>query len=162
MMRYFSHFPDFPQLYCANCSCDRSIEKGITVSCQDKLYLSVVFSDKYRNARKACKLAEDNSNLDTATGETDLEGPRRKRKTKRLYDSESDDEPSQKMKRKTNRNIYSDSDESIEILDAQKIKQHVRGLLEKTDKSGKKGKITKNLGNATRKFTQLTSFYILR
>ncbi|XP_067211927.1 uncharacterized protein [Linepithema humile] len=34
--------------------------------------------DKYHSARRACKLAEDNSNLDTAAGETDLEGPRKK------------------------------------------------------------------------------------
>jgi len=89
-----------------------------------------VFSDKYHNARKACKLAEDDSNLDTAAGETDLERPRKKRKTKRLYDSEeSNDEPPQVMKKKSNRIINSDSDED-EKSNAQKLKDTIRTLIQ--------------------------------
>ncbi|XP_067211926.1 uncharacterized protein [Linepithema humile] len=86
--------------------------------------------DKYHSARRACKLAEDNSNLDTAAGETDLEGPRKKRKTKRLYDSEESDESPQVIKKKLSRITNSDSDED-EISNVQKIKETVRTLVQK-------------------------------
>ncbi|XP_067203888.1 transcriptional regulator ATRX homolog isoform X2 [Linepithema humile] len=86
--------------------------------------------DKYHSARRACKLAEDNSNLDTAAGETDLEGPRKKRKTKRLYDPEESDESPQVIKKKLSRITNSDSDED-EISNVQKIKETVRTLVQK-------------------------------
>lgn len=107
----------------------------IGVNC---IHISSAFSNTYRNARKASKLTKDYSDLDTGAGETDLEKPRKKRKTKRFYDSdESVDKPSKIIKR-GDKIIYSDSEEDNEILNAENIKQSVRALVKETQYCSKR------------------------
>lgn len=124
-------------------------------------HLSCAFSDKYNNARKASKLAEDYSDLDTAAGETDLEGPRKKRKTKRLYDSEeSYDESPQIKKKRTNKTKHLSSDEENEILNTQKMKQSVRALLNKAKycSKGSPEKSSCHMKASTSETSSFTSF----
>ncbi|KYN27758.1 hypothetical protein ALC57_02822 [Trachymyrmex cornetzi] len=99
--------------------------------------------DNYRDALKACKLADDNSNLNTTAGETDLE-KRKKRKIKRLYEK-SNDEPSEKAKQMTKKIIHSDSDKDNKILNAQEIKERVTELLNKKEDCPKKNNESGNL-----------------
>lgn len=97
------------------------------------VYFNFIFSDKYHNARKASKLAENCSDLDTAAGNSELEGPRKKRKTRRLYDSmESSDESPQTIKKRINKTKSISSDEENDILNSQKIKQTVEAILQRT------------------------------
>ncbi|XP_039314423.1 uncharacterized protein LOC105203180 isoform X1 [Solenopsis invicta] len=127
------------------------------------IYLVTVMHeyDKYQNARKASKVAEDFSDLDTAAGETDLEGPRKKRKTKYLYDSEeSYDESPQIKKKRTNKTKHVSSDEENEILNSEKMKKSVRVLLNDT-KYNPKGNLEKSSCHtkaSTSKTSSFTSF----
>lgn len=130
----------------------------IGINCSFQLCL---FSDKYHNARKASKLAEDYSNLDTAAGETDLEGPRKKRKPKCFYDSEeSYDESPEIKKKKTNKTIHLSSDQENEILNTQKMKQSVTALLNKTQYCPKESpkKSSCHMKASTSKASSFTSF----